>query len=173
YEIQSERSGYALELTVDFVRMTGGMRGWGPPKEPVKPIPFQELAEVLPNWPTDNIETRLGDYMMRPHQKWTITPVAGAGGYPGSPYFKITIAGTDRALAATADGEVVTVPAFTGDPEQLWRIDQLTDGTFRIMPKVVPNSTESLALAAAGHSTPTLARFDPTSDKARWNLRPL
>ena len=26
-----------------------------------------------------------------------------AGGYPGSPYFKITIAGTDRALAATAD----------------------------------------------------------------------
>ena len=29
-----------------------------------------------------------------------------AGGYPGSPYFKITIAGTDRALAATADGEL-------------------------------------------------------------------
>ncbi len=171
YEIQSERSGYALELTVDFVRMTGGMRGWGPPKEPVKPIPFQELAEVLPDWPTGNIETRLGDYMMRPHQKWTITPVAGAGGYPGSPYFKITIAGTDRALAATADAEVVTVPAFTGDPEQLWRIDQLIDGTFRIMPKVVPNASEPLALTAAGHSTPTLARFDPDSDKGRWNFK--
>jgi arabinan endo-1,5-alpha-L-arabinosidase len=54
--------------------------------------------------------------MFRPHQKWTITPVANAGGYPGSPYFKIAIAGTDRTLAATADGEVVAVPAFTGVP---------------------------------------------------------
>jgi len=48
------------------------------------------------------------------------------------------IAGTDRALAAIADAEVVAVPAFTGAPEQLWRIDQLTDGTYRIMPKAVP-----------------------------------
>ena len=63
-----------------------------------------------------------------------------AGGYPGSPYFKITIAGTDRALAATADAELVVVPAFTGAPEQLWRIDQLADGTYRLMPKRVPNA---------------------------------
>jgi hypothetical protein len=64
-----------------------------------------------------SIDIRIGDYMFRPHQKWTITPVANAGGYPGSPYFKITIEGTDRALAATADSEVVAVPAFTGSPE--------------------------------------------------------
>ena len=62
------------------------------------------------------------------------------GGYPGSPYFKITIAGTDRALAATGDGELVAIPAFTGGPEQLWRIDQLTDGTYRLMPKAVPSA---------------------------------
>ena len=55
------------------------------------------------------------------------------------------MAGTDRALAATADAEVITVPAFTGAPEQLWRIDQLTDGTYRIMPKVVPNSKEEVS----------------------------
>ena len=154
-EIQSERSGYALELAVDFVRMAGGMRAFGRViDEPVKPIPPQELAEVSKNWPTGNIDMRMGDYMFRPHQKWTITPVAGVGGYPGSPYFKITIAGTDRALAATADSEVVTVPSFTGSPEQLWRIDQLTDGTYRIMPKVVPNSDEPLVLTAVGNSTP-------------------
>ena len=123
------------------------------------------------DWPAGNIDIRIGDYMMRPHQKWTITPVPNAGGYPGSPYFKITIAGTDRALAATADAEVVAVPAFTGAPEQLWRIDQLTDGTYRIMPKAVPNSTEPVALTAVGDSTPTLAKFDPKSDKARWNFR--
>jgi arabinan endo-1,5-alpha-L-arabinosidase len=173
YEIQSERSGYALELAVDFVRMAGGMRGFGPPSGPVSPIPAQELSQVSANWPTGNLDIRIGDYMFRPHQKWTITPVANAGGYPGSPYFKIAIAGTDRTLAATADGEVVAVPAFTGGPEQLWRIDQLTDGTYRIMPKAIPNSKEPMALTAVGHSTPTLARFDPKSDKARWNFKKL
>lgn len=45
------------------------------------------------------------------------------------------IEGTNRALAATADAEVTTVPEFTGAPEQLWKIEQLTDGTYRIMPK--------------------------------------
>ena len=76
-------------------------------------IPLQDVAEISTNWPAGNLDIRIGDYMLRPHQKWTITPVTDAGGYPGSPYFKITIAGTDRALAATADAEVVTVPAFT------------------------------------------------------------
>ena len=76
-----------------------------------------------------------------------------------------------RSLAATADGEVVAVPAFSGSPEQLWRIDQLTDGTYRIMPKSIPNSKESMALTAVGGSTPTLAKFDPKSDKARWNFK--
>ena len=174
FEIQSERKGYALELAVDFVRMDrgrGGFGGRGAPAGPVTPIPAQELSQVSANWPAGNIDIRIGDYMFRPHQKWTITPVANAGGYPGSPYFKIVIAGTDRTLAATADGEVVAVPAFTGGPEQLWRIDQLTDGTYRIMPKSVPNSKEAMALTAVGGSTPTLAKFDPKSDKARWSFR--
>jgi len=138
---------------------------------PVTPIPPQDLAEASKDWPAGNIDIRAGDYMFRPHQKWTVTPVANVGGYPGSPYFKITIAGTDRTLAATADAEVVAVPRFTGSPEQLWRIDQLTDGTYRIMPKSVPGSKEPLALTAVGHSTPTLAKFDPKSDKARWSFK--
>jgi arabinan endo-1,5-alpha-L-arabinosidase len=171
YEIQSERSGYALELAVDFVRMAGGMRGFGSPRGPVVPVPAQEIDQVSKNWPAGDIEIRIGDYMVRPHQVWTITPVANAGGCPGSPYFKIAIAGTDRTLTATADAEVVAVPAFTGSPEQLWRIDQLTDGTYRIMPKSVPNSRDPMALTAVGRSTPTLARFDPKSDTARWRFR--
>jgi arabinan endo-1,5-alpha-L-arabinosidase len=174
FEIQSERKGYALELAVDFVRMDrgrGGFPGRGAPPGPVTPISAQDLAQVSTNWPAGNIDIRMGDYLFRPHQKWTIAPVPNAGGYPGSPYFKIAIAGTDRTLAATADGEVVALPAFTGDPEQLWRIDQLTDGTYRIMPKSVPNSKEPLALTAVGGSTPTLAKFDPKSDKARWTFK--
>ena len=113
----------------------------------------------------------MSQYMLQAQQQWTIAPVANAGGYPGSPFFKITIAGTDRALAATADREVVVLPAFTGAPEQLWRIDQLADGTFRVMPKAVPNSTEPLALSAVGSSMPTLTRFDAGSDRQRWIIR--
>ena len=176
YQVQSERSGYALELTVDFVRMGGGGRGGGGfggrgGGGPVTPVPAQELAQVSSGWPAGNIDTRLGDFMNRPHQLWTITAVNGAGGNPGTPSYKIAIAGTDRALSATADAEVATVPAFTGAPEQLWSIDRLPDGTYRIMPKVVPNSTEPLVLTAVGYSTPTLAKFDSSSDKSRWNLR--
>jgi arabinan endo-1,5-alpha-L-arabinosidase len=217
YEIQSERSGFALELAVDFVRMARVGRGFfgGPPPAapgvpgtpatnspaanapganppnagvpgsagippgfgnrapagPVTSIPIQDISEVSKTWPTGNIDIRIGDFLMRPHQKWTITPVDGVGGYPGSPYFKITIAGTDRALAATADAEVIAVPTFTDAPEQLWRIDQLTDGTYRIMPKVVPGSKEQLVLTAVGGSTPILAKYDPKSDKSRWNFK--
>jgi len=58
------------------------MRGFGPPSGPVTPIPPQDLTEVSKNWPIGNVDIRIGDYMFRPHQKWTITPVANAGGYP-------------------------------------------------------------------------------------------
>ncbi len=172
YEIESVRRGYALELVVDFVRMTGGMRGFGRNQnEPVKPIPSQELADVIHTWPAGNIGVRIGDYMTRPHQKWTITAAPDSSGYLGGPYYKIVIAGTNRALAATADAEVITVPEFTGAPEQLWRIDQLTDGTYRIMPKTVPNSNEKLALVSIGDSTPTLGTFDMNSDNSKWNFK--
>jgi arabinan endo-1,5-alpha-L-arabinosidase len=208
YEIMSERSGFGLQLDVDFVRMDNGRRGPGgggpgaggpgaaggaprpggaagapggngapgggfnrAPAGPVVPIPNQELAQVQGNWPTGTVGVNLIDYMVRPNQKWKITPVADVGGYPGSPYFKIQIAGTERTLAAAEDGSVVALPAFTGGPEQLWRIDQLTDGTYRIMPKAMPNSNEPVALVAIGSSTPVLVKFDPESDKGRWEFK--
>ena len=113
----------------------------------------------------------MAPYMLQAQQQWTITPVADGGGYPGSPFFKITIAGTDRTLATTAERELTVLPAFTGAPEQLWRIDQLADGTYRLMPKAVPNSKDPLALSAAGSSMPTLAKFNPESDRQRWNIK--
>lgn len=171
YEIESERRGYALQLGVDFTRMAGGMRFHRNNDEPIKPVASQELSDVIKSWPDTNITVNLGDYMFRPHQKWTISPVPGAGGYLGGPYYKIVIAGTTRALAATAGAELITVPVFTNAPEQLWRIDQLTDGTYRIMPKVIPNSNMQLALTSAGDSTPTLAKFDMASDNCKWSFK--
>ncbi|HAB15161.1 MAG TPA: glycoside hydrolase, partial [Verrucomicrobiales bacterium] len=104
-------------------------------------------------------------------QKWTFAAVTNAGGYPGSPYFRINIAGTARTLAASAGAELITVPAFTGAPEQLWRIDQLPDGTWRLMPKSVPSSQETLAVSAIGASFATLSKFDPSSTKHRWIIK--
>lgn len=171
YEIESERRGYALELAVDFVRMQGSMhRFWEKDAQPMTPLKSQTLEDVIGTWPKGDINVRIGDYMFRPHQKWTITPVPEAGGYLGGPYYKIVIEGTNRALAATADAEVVAVPQFTGAPEQLWRIDQLTDGTYRIMPKKVPGTDKELVLVSAGDSTPTLGVFDMNSDNSKWNF---
>ncbi len=178
YQIESVRTGTALELAVQGMPV-GGLRGRGGrgagagrgDAAPVEVIPAQDAAQVGATWPAGVVELRLSQYMVQAQQKWAITPVANAGGYPGSPYFKITIAGTDRALTATGDGELVALPAFTGGPEQLWRIDQLTDGTYRLMPKALPNSTELLALSAAGSSKPTLGRFKADSDRQRWLLK--
>jgi arabinan endo-1,5-alpha-L-arabinosidase len=135
------------------------------------PIPPQDVAQISTNWPAGNIDVRMGNYLVQAQQKWSIAAVPNAGGYLGSPYFKIAIAGTDRSLAATADAELVVVPNFTGAPEQLWRVEQLPDGAWRMMPKSVPNSKEPLALSAVGSSFATLSKFDPKSDKQRWLLK--
>lgn len=123
------------------------------------------------NWPAGDIALRMGNYLCQAQQKWTLTPVPNAGGYLGSPYFKITVAGTDRALAVSDDAELMVVPSFTGGPEQLWRLDELADGSWRIMSKAVPHSTQVLALSAIGSSFATLEKFNPKSDKQRWLLK--
>ncbi|MEO8483922.1 MAG: family 43 glycosylhydrolase [Acidobacteriota bacterium] len=195
YEIESARTGTALEMAVQGVPVSGGRgRGLGAPGGPAggagrggpvgapgatgrvagpppAPIPAQEAAALIGGWPFGPTDARLSPYLLQAQQKWSLTPVTNAGGYPGSPYFKITVAGTDRALAATSDAELTVLPAFTGGPEQLWRIDQLTDGTYRLMPKAVPNTTATLALSAVGSSTPTLSAFRADSDRHRWLLK--
>jgi arabinan endo-1,5-alpha-L-arabinosidase len=175
YKILSRRRGYALELAVDFVRAQGGMRmfgfGRGQQEQPNVVLEAQKLEEVSAEWPEGNIPVRANDYMARPHQKWTIEAVPEAGGYLGGPYVKIVIEGTNRALAAAEGGELVTVPEFTGADEQLWQIDELIDGTYRIMPKAVPGCSERLCLYSVADSTPTLAKFDFENDNCKWDLK--
>ena len=172
FEIESVRRGYALEIAVDFVRMAGrSTRGFGSVDDPTFAIENQKLVDVIADWPKGEIGVRANDYMFRPHQRWTITPVEDAGGYLGFPYYKIEIEGTHRALAATESEELVTVPAFTGADEQLWRIEQLVDGSYRIMPKSVPGHDEPLALICTGDSSVALGKYDFNSDNSKWNFR--
>ncbi len=171
YEIASERRGYSLELAVDFVRMEAGFRFWRKIDEnTIKPIDNQRLDEVESSWPKGKISVRTSDYMDRSNQRWTITAVNDSVGTLGAPYYKIQIAGTQRTLTATADKELTTEASFSGKAEQLWQIDQLTDGTYRIMPKAVPGTRERLVLYSAGDSTPTLAPFDMKSDNSKWEF---
>jgi arabinan endo-1,5-alpha-L-arabinosidase len=177
YEIESVRTGTALELAVEGVPV-GGPRRRGPRPPGSEPggmfagnggvIPAQDVAQVSAKWPQGNVDPRMATYLCQAQQKWEVSAVPDAGGYLGSPYFKITVAGTERALAATPDAELVVLPAFTGQPEQLWRIDQLADGSWRIMPKSLAGSKKALVLSAAGSSFATLAEFDPKSDRQRW-----
>ena len=146
------------------------MRGFGRGgDQPNVVIENQKLEEVCEGWP-EKTEIRISDYMNRPHQRWSFVAVPEAGGYLGGPYFKIVIEGTDRALTATADCELESA-AFNGSDAQLWRVDQLIDGTYRIMPKAVPGCSEPLCLVSVADSTPTLAKYNFNSDNCKWNLK--
>jgi arabinan endo-1,5-alpha-L-arabinosidase len=198
YEVESVRTGTALELAVEGMPVGGRLvRGPRPPTVPRSagvpaaptgiggpqagpggffagigvPIPPQDVNQVAKNWPVGPIDLRLANYQSQAQQKWTITAMREAGGYLGSPYFKITIAGTDRALAASREAELVVVSTFTGAPEQLWRFDQLADGTWRIMPKSLPESKTPMALSAIGSSFPTLEKLDTFTEKQHWLMK--
>ena len=168
YEISSVRRGYALELAVDFVRQNIERRGgWRmDPNEPIVSHPNQTLEEVVGGWPAGDIPARIGDWMNRPHQRWTLTVVPEAGGYLGGQYYKIQIEGTDKTLTATEDIDVKVAPEYTGADSQLWRIEQCVDGTYRIMPK----SNPGYVLSSPADSTPSLAKWDFNSDNCKWNF---
>ena len=169
YEISSVRRGYALELAVDFVRQNIARRGgWrADPNEPIVVHPNQTLEEVAAGWPEGDIAARIGDWMNRPHQRWTLTVVPEAGGYLGGQYYKIQIEGTEKTLTATEDIDVKVAPEYTGADSQLWRIEQCVDGTYRIMPK----SNPGYVLSSPADSTPSLSKWDAESDNCKWTFK--
>jgi arabinan endo-1,5-alpha-L-arabinosidase len=165
YEIESTRTGRALELAVEGVPVGGGRGGgMGLGRGGGAPIPDQDASQVSAGWPTGETDARLANYMCQAQQKWMIQPVVNSGIY------RIFIAGTNRALTATADRDVITAPSFTGGQEQLWRFEKLDDGAWRITPKSIPNVREELSLSSIGTGGVTLTRFDPKSDKQHWNV---
>ena len=171
YEISSVRRGYALEMAVDFVRQQIERHSWWTdPDEPIVVYPNQTLEEVVGTWPDGQVDARIGDWMNRPHQRWSIVAVPEAGGYLGGQYYKIQIEGTERTLTAVEGAEVAIAGSYSGAPEQLWRIEQLIDGSYRIMPKAVPGCDGEYVLTSIADSTPTLAAWNFDSDNCKWNF---
>jgi arabinan endo-1,5-alpha-L-arabinosidase len=140
------------------------------PNEPIVVHPNQTLDDVIATWPEGEIPARVGDWMNRPHQRWTITVVPEAGGYLGGQYYKIQIEGTDKTLTATEDVDLTVAPEYAGTDAQLWRIEQTIDGSYRIMPKAVPGHEGEYVLTSIADSTPTLAKWDFSSDNCKWNF---
>lgn len=193
FMVQSPRNGNALELAVEGVPVGGAFvrrpRPVGPPPSvgtpggtaPAgpqgmfegrgSPIPDQDVAEVSKAWPQGTIGIRMSNYMSQAQQKWSIMPVANAGGYLGSPFFRISIAGTERTLTATSAGELEVLPAFSGAAEQLWRIDQLADGNWRVTPKSGSSAEKDLALTAIGSGFASLEKFSAANEGQRWSFR--
>lgn len=174
YQLMSKHAGTVLQLAVHGVPVARSRGRFAAPATGAAAGPVVNDAAMLPavskNWPAGNVDVRMGPYLLQAHQKWTLTPVPDGGGTPGSPFFKITVADTDRALAATDDEELVCVPAFTGGDWQLWCFDQLADGSYRICPKSSLIAKTKLALTSLGRSAVFLAPFRPNNDNQQWLL---
>ena len=136
------------------------------------PIPPQDVAQVSAKWPTGNVDVRMANYLCQAQQKWTIdrrAPMPAA-----TPARPISRSRSPAPIAPWPPPKAASwsrFPRSPAAPEQLWRFDQLADGSWRIMPKAIPNSKEPLALSAVGSSFATLAKFDPKSEKQRWLIK--
>ena len=85
YQIESARTGTALELAVQGIPVGGaaGRGGRGAEalvqqsrRRPPPTGPAQDAAQVSANWPAGPVDVRMAPYMLQAQQKWTVTPVA-------------------------------------------------------------------------------------------------
>jgi arabinan endo-1,5-alpha-L-arabinosidase len=75
---------------------------------------------------TNGTSVQTARYLSRDHQKWNIA-AAGEGFYK--------ILNNANGLALQSVGADVGIAPFTGAEEQLWKLDQVTDGSYRIAAK--------------------------------------
>ena len=98
-------------------------------------------------------------YLSRNNQKWTITP-AGHG------YYQINNLQTHETLSASSTKLQLTSSTAAPGDDQLWKIDGLTDGTYRLATRK-DGSALTAALKPGSGPGVTLQKFD--GDEAqRW-----
>jgi arabinan endo-1,5-alpha-L-arabinosidase len=138
YEAELGRNGRSI---LDIRPLLWTLDGWPQPGDNVRDgtyqIRSQRTGMVLQSF-TNGVKT--ARYFVRDYQKWTMTPTGGG-------FYKIIDATDGNGLEA-ADGTVEVMP-FTGADNQLWKIDQLADGSYRIASK-----DNKLALAATIKTKP-------------------
>jgi arabinan endo-1,5-alpha-L-arabinosidase len=153
YEAEIGRNGRSI---LDIRPLLWTLDGWPLPGENVSDgtyqIRSQRTGMVLQS-STNGVRT--ARYFIRDYQKWTITPDGGG-------FYKINNVASTNCLEVT--GATAEVAPFTGADNQLWKIDQLSDGSYRLKSKA-----SQLALTVTFKMKPgngvTLQSF--TSDAAQ------
>ena len=122
YEAEIGRPGRSI---LDIRPLLWTLDGWPLPGENVRDgtyqIRSQRTGMVLES-ATNGVRT--ARYFVRDYQKWNIS-AAGHG------FFEISDVAATKTLAEASDGALELAP-FTGSDNQLWKIDQLADGSYRI-----------------------------------------
>jgi arabinan endo-1,5-alpha-L-arabinosidase len=155
YEAELGRNGRSI---LDIRPLLWTLDGWPLPGENVRDgtyqIRSQRTGMVLQSF-TNDVKT--ARYLARDNQKWTMTPAGGG-------FYKITPAASTNVLGVS--GWMVNVVPSTGGDDQLWKIDQLGDGSYRIVLKA-----DKLALTATVNTKPdngvALQSFTG-DDSQRW-----
>jgi arabinan endo-1,5-alpha-L-arabinosidase len=97
-------------------------------------------------------------YLVRDNQKWELTQVGQ--------YYKLTGVGSKNTLQAAA--ATVEIAADSGGDDQLWKIDQTSDGTFRILSKA---NHRALTSAVGGTKPAGIELTEYKADDAqKWIL---
>jgi len=115
------------------------------------------VLTVTENAAADSVE--LADYLLHDGQKWSIA-LAGGG------FYKIVAVQDALALTAGPDGGLAAAP-YSGGEGQLWKIDELTDGSYRIQSKA---GGRALTLKQTGESTSIDLQAFTDQDTQRWQI---
>ena len=126
------------------------------------------IVEIPAGAPKVGGPARLGSYLIRDNQNWTITRAGGG-------FYKITNLAEGAALQvaagqpgpATVGGDVDTA-AYTGADNQLWIIDELSDGSYRVESKVDLRALTVVMNASPGNRIDLQAWNG--ADTQRWAL---
>ena len=198
YEIESVRTGTALELAVEGMPVGGrrgrGGRGGGPRARrrtrrahPVAAAPAAgggcSPAPALPI-PAAGCRRRFDELAGRQRRRPPgQLPVPGAAEVDDRGRRRTPAAIPARRISRSPSPARIArwpprrtpnwscCPPSPARPNNSGASSSFADGTWRIMPKSMPNSKEPLALSAVGSSFATLAKFDPESDKQRWLIK--
>ncbi len=138
------------------------MDGWPQPRQNVRAGTYQIRSQrtgAILQASTNLVET--ARYLIHDDQKWNVAPAGGG-------FCRISSAADDQVLTL-ADATAKVAPA-TGADNQLWKIDQIADGSYRIKSK-----GSQLALAAAFKTKPGNGLAFQTftgDDTQRWVIAP-
>ncbi len=135
------------------------------------PQPDQDVNQVSANWPSGNLDARMSNYLCQAQQKWTLKAVPNGGGYPALPTSGSRWQERNALWPPRKRANWLSCRRSAAVRSRLWRLDQLADGSWRIMPKAVPNAKTPMALSAIGASSATLSKYDPAGNKHRWLLK--